>query len=73
MSKASLVRLLIGLAGSVLVIGAWLLIDNKTVALFVAGLIYLAGTYAAERCHRMMAPPDEIRADLEDRVRNPPA
>lgn len=73
MSRASLVRLAIGMAGGILALAAWLLIANKSVALLVAGLIFIAASLAAERCFRLLAPPNEIRADLEDRVRNPPS
>ncbi|MEQ1695412.1 MAG: hypothetical protein ABL901_06180 [Hyphomicrobiaceae bacterium] len=73
MSKASWVRLVVGMAGGVLALASWFLIANKTVALLVAGLIYLAASYAAERRYRRLAPLSEVRADLEVRVRNLPA
>jgi hypothetical protein len=61
-----------GLAGGLIALAAWLAIDRPAVAVWVAVLIFLGSSAAAEIVFRRIASEDEVRADLEDRVRNPP-
>lgn len=73
MSKASLVRLVIGCCG--MLVG--LLIAMNTPSLWVGIpaviLAFLVSGSLAERAYGRLASLEEQRLDLEDRVRNPPA
>ena len=72
MSRAARTRLSLGLAGGLVALAAWLAIDRPALAILVAVLIFFASSAAAELVFRRTASEDEIRADLEDRVRHPP-
>ena len=73
MSKAHLARLSIGLVGGALAL--WALLSLQPwwlgVVVFAGGMV--TSSVAASRAFDRIATPDEVRADLEDRVRNPPA
>ncbi len=73
MAGAASLRLLAGFGGGVaaLAIAFWL----KPVWLGVtaAGLVLVVSQVLSERLWRRLATPDQVRADLEDRVRNDPS
>ena len=69
---AQTARLLISLSTMALAGAAWLLLAPPWVALSAAGLIIMAGGALAEAAFRRLASAEEKRADLKDRVRNPP-
>lgn len=73
MSRAAITRLIIGLGGGLLALSAWLVINNPVLAVLSALVIFISSSAAAERIFRKTAAADEIRADLEERVRNPPS
>jgi hypothetical protein len=69
--KAQAARFAIWACSAVLAAFAWLRVDGWTSS--IAFVVILAiGCTVAEWIFRKLATPDEIRADLEDRVRNPP-
>ena len=70
--KAHAARFAIGLCFAAVAVLAWLKLGGwaSWVALIV---IFAIGSTVAEWIFRRLATPDTIRADLEDRVRNPPS
>jgi Skp family chaperone for outer membrane proteins len=51
---------------------AWFVLSPAWTAWAAAAVIALIGFGLAERVFRRLATAEQIRADLEDRVRNPP-
>jgi hypothetical protein len=70
---AQLLRFFVALGGAVLALMAWFVLLPSWTAWVAALVIVLAGFVLAERIFRGLATPEQIRADLEDRVRNPPS
>jgi hypothetical protein len=70
---AQLLRFAIALAGAILALVAWFALLPSWTAWAAGLVIVLAGFILAERTFRRLATPEQIRADLEDRVRNPPS
>jgi hypothetical protein len=50
-----------------------MIINNPLLAVLSAILVFLSSSVAAECAFRHTASADEVRADLEERVRNPPS
>ncbi len=73
MSKAHWARLVIGMGGGALALWALLSLQPLWLGLVVFAGAMVTSSAAASRTFAHLATPDEIRADLEDRVRNPPA
>ena len=69
---AQLVRFAIGLLTAALAMLAWLKFDGGWISWGLLLLIFLTGGSIAEWAFRKLATREIIRADLEDRVRNPP-
>ena len=69
---AQLVRFAITLLGVGLGFAAWFFLSPGWIAWAAAIVIVLAGFSLSERVFRRLGTPEQIRADLEDRVRNPP-
>lgn len=72
MSRAALVRLAIFAVTALMALAVlwW----TRSLGWFaVAGLGVLVAGIPAERLYRRLASPEAQRADLEDRVRNPPS
>jgi hypothetical protein len=69
---AQLVRFAIAVLGAGLGFAAWFVLSPGWVAWVVAIVIVVAGFSLSERVFRRLATPEQVRADLEDRVRNPP-
>jgi hypothetical protein len=72
MTRAAAARSIIGFAGGLVALSCWLIINNPLLAVLSAVVVFLSSSVAAERAFRSTASADEIRADLEERVRNPP-
>jgi hypothetical protein len=70
---AQLVRFAIALAGAGLGLIALFVLWPGWTAWAAAAVIVLGGFILAERVFRRLATPEQIREDLEDRVRNPPS
>ena len=73
MSKAHWARLLIGLLGGALALYALLMLQPLWLGIAVFAVAMVVSSSAASAAFGRLATPDEVRADLEDRVRNPPA
>lgn len=69
---AQTVRLLIGAVAILLALCAWLALSPVWLALAVAAVAFVAGSFIGEAVFRRIASAETVRADLEDRVRNPP-
>ena len=69
---AQIVRFAIGIAFAVLAVFAWLRLGGGWASWTALIVIFIIGSTLAEWTFRRLATPDEIRDDLEDRVRNPP-
>jgi hypothetical protein len=65
-------RLLISLVGLVLAAVTWFALAPGWMAWISAALILVASGIGAEATFRRLASAETIRADLQDRVRNPP-
>ena len=73
MTAAASLRLLTGLGGGIVAIGLALWLKPVWLALTAAGVVFVLSTVLSERLWRRLASPGQIRADLEDRVRNEPS
>ena len=69
--KAQAARFVIGLLFAVLAVFAWLWLGGGWASWIALVVIFIAGSTVAEWTFRKLATPEIIRADLEDRVRNP--
>jgi hypothetical protein len=69
---AQIVRLAITLLALALAAWSWFALLPSWLAWLAAAVIFLVGGAIAEAAFRRLASPATIRADLEDRVRNPP-
>jgi len=67
-----IVRFAIGIASAALAVFAWLRLDGGWASWIALVVIFVLGGILAEWTFRKIATPDDIRDDLEDRVRNPP-
>jgi hypothetical protein len=70
--KAHAARLVIGLLFAALAVLLWLELGGGWASWIALVVIFAIGSTLAEWTFRRLATPDLIRADLEDRVRNPP-
>jgi membrane protein implicated in regulation of membrane protease activity len=70
-SRAELVRLLVGLAGGIAALWAYFSISSPWLAVPAAVVVFAVFSAIAERLYWSLATPNEQRRDLEDRVRNP--
>jgi hypothetical protein len=68
---AQVVRFAVGLLAAALAVFAYLALDGWA-RWIVPFIIFIIGSAIAEWLFRKLATPEMIRADLEDRVRNPP-
>jgi len=68
---AHVVRFAVGLLAAVLAVLAYLTLAGWAWWI-VPFIIFIVGSAIAEWLFRKLATPETIRADLEDRVRNPP-
>ena len=68
---AHVVRFAVGLLAAVLAVLAYLTLAGWAWWI-VPFIIFIIGSAIAEWLFRKLATPEMIRADLEDRVRNPP-
>jgi hypothetical protein len=71
--KAQATRFAIGLLFAVIAVFAWLNLGGGWTSWIALIVIFAIGSTVAEWTFRRLATPDTIRADLEDRVRNPPS
>ena len=71
--KAQAVRFAIWLLFAVIAVFAWLNLGGGWASWIALIVIFAIGSTVAEWTFRSLATPDTIRADLEDRVRNPPS
>jgi O-antigen ligase len=69
---AQIGRFAIGIAFAALGIFAWLRLGGGWGSWIALVVIFVLGGILAEWTFHKTATPDEIRDDLEDRVRNPP-
>jgi hypothetical protein len=69
--KAQAARFAIWACFAALAVLVWFKVDGWASWLALIVIPAIGGTFA-ERIFRRLATPEEIRADLEDRVRNPP-
>ena len=72
MSRAHLARLMIGLCGGTVALVLLLFTHPFALAVALALPVFVLASFGADRVFRRFASREEIRADLEDRVRNPP-
>jgi putative flippase GtrA len=70
---AQAARLLATLVSLCLAGGCWFLLGAGWLAIAVAAAVAIVGGVVADFIFRRLATPEDIRADLEDRVRNPPS
>ena len=70
---AQLVRFAVTLISGVIAVLAFLKLSPGWTAWIALVVIFLVGGSVAEWLFRRLAAPEQIRDDLEDRVRNPPA
>jgi hypothetical protein len=70
--KAHVARFGVTLLSLALAAGVWLALLPSWTAWVAAPAVFLVGGVIAEAMFRRLATPEMIRADLEDRVRNPP-
>jgi hypothetical protein len=70
--KAHAARFAIGLVFAALAVLLWLKLGGGWASWIALITIFAIGSTLAEWTFRRLATPDLIRADLEDRVRNPP-
>jgi len=68
---AQVVRFAVGLLAAALAVFAYLTLEGWAWWI-VPFIIFIIGSAIAEWLFRKLATPEMIRADLEDRVRNPP-
>ena len=68
---AQVVRFAVGLLAAALAVFAYLSLEGWA-CWIVPFIIFIIGSAIAEWLFRKLATPEMIRADLEDRVRNPP-
>ena len=66
------VRLAIALLAGLAAVLAFMTIEARWMALLAALVVFAVGSALAEAASRRLASADALRADLEDRVRNPP-
>ena len=71
--KAHAARFAIGLLFAALAVLLWLKLGGGWASWIALVVIFAIGSTLAEWTFRRLATPDLIRADLEDRVRNPPS
>jgi hypothetical protein len=69
---AQMARLLITLVAMALAAWSWFALSPSWFAWAAAAGVFVGGSVLAEIIFRRLASPDAVRADLEDRVRNPP-
>lgn len=70
--KARAARLAIGLLAAALALFSWLSLGGGWSSWIALIVIFAIGSTVAEWTFRRLASPSTIRADLEERVRNPP-
>jgi hypothetical protein len=70
--KAQAARFTIGVCFAALAVLLWLKLGGGWASWIAFVVIFVIGSTVAEWTFRRLAAPDTIRADLEDRVRNPP-
>jgi hypothetical protein len=70
--KAHAARFTIGLCFAALAVFSWLRLGSGWASWAALVVIFVIGSTLAEWAFRRLATPDTVRADLEDRVRNPP-
>jgi hypothetical protein len=70
--KAQAARFTIGFLTAVLAVSAWLKLGGGWASWIALVVIFVVGSTLAEWTFRKLATPQMIRADLEERVRNPP-
>ena len=73
MSKAGFTRFSIGIVGGGLALTALLMLKPLWLGLVVFAGAMMVSSVAASAAFARLATQEEIRSDLEDRVRNPPA
>lgn len=73
MTRAHLLRFVVGFGGGVVAVAAVFVTHPPALAVAVAIPIFLLTSLIAERLFRRYASLEEIKRDLEDRVRNPPS
>ncbi len=73
MSAAASLRLLTGFGGGLTALGVGLWLTPVWLGVTAAGMVFIVSTVLSERLWRRLASPGQIRADLEDRVRNDPS
>lgn len=71
--KAQVLRFAIGILFALVAVFAWLRLGGGWASWIALVVIFVIGTTLAEWIFHKLATPDAIRADLEDRVRNPPS
>jgi len=71
--KPHLLRFLVGFGGAVLALALLFAAHSLPLAIAMALPVFLLSCLIAERLFRRYATPDQIKRDLEDRTRNPPA
>jgi hypothetical protein len=69
---AHAMRFAVGLVAAVLAVLAYLKFGGGWASWILLLLIFVVGGSIAEWAFRRLATPEIVRADLEDRVRNPP-
>ena len=73
MPVAQFVRFAVALISGVIAVLAFLKLSPGWTAWAALVAIFVVGGSMAERLFRKLASPEQIRDDLEDRVRNPPS
>ena len=70
---AQLARFAVALISGVIAVLAFLKLGPGWMAWAALAAIFLVGGSMAEWLFRRLASPEQVRGDLEDRVRNPPS
>lgn len=73
MAGAASLRLLAGLGGGVAALAIAFWVQPVWLGVTVAGVVLVASQVLSERLWRRHATLEQVRADLEDRVRNEPS
>jgi uncharacterized membrane protein YfcA len=73
MTRAQLLRFAVGFGGGIVAVALVFVTHPPALAVAVALPVFLLTSLIAERLFRRYATLDEIKRDLEDRVRNPPS
>jgi hypothetical protein len=73
MSVAQLARFAVALIAGVIAVLVFLKLSPGWAAWAVLVAIFVVGGSMAEWLFRRLASPEQVRGDLEDRVRNPPS